>query len=69
MSMPIYRIGARGPRYACTFDGIACQAAQDLFEIVAPATSNVVLREIKLGQYTDFGDMARTKSDLDGVGF
>jgi hypothetical protein len=40
-----------------------------LFEIVAPATANVVIREIKIGQYTDFGDMARTKSGLDGVGF
>src|SRR5215472_4725053 len=38
-----------------TFDGIACQAAQDVFDIVAPATSNVVIREIKIGQYTDFG--------------
>jgi hypothetical protein len=37
---------------------------QDFFEIVAPATSEVRLREIKLGQYTDFGD---AHSDLVSV--
>jgi hypothetical protein len=56
MGTQIHRVGARGPRYACTFDAVACQAVQDFFEIVAPSNSEVRIREIKLGQYTDFGD-------------
>jgi hypothetical protein len=56
MGTQFHRIGARGPRYACTLDGVACQAVQDFFEITAPATSDVRIREIKIGQYTDFGD-------------
>jgi hypothetical protein len=35
---------------------VQIQAAQDLFEIVAPSNSEVRIREIKIGQYTDFGD-------------
>lgn len=44
--------------YTATFSAIAVSAAQDVFELVAPATSRVRIREIKLGQYTDFGDAA-----------
>ena len=60
-STRIHRIGPLGPRFACTFNAISIQAAQDLFEIVAPSNSEVRIREIKIGQYTDFGDV---KSDL-----
>lgn len=41
-----------------TFSAVGVSAAQDLFEIVSPATSNVVIREIRVGQYSDFGDAA-----------
>lgn len=44
--------------YSATFSAVAVTAAQDLFEIVAPANSRLVLREIKIGQYSDFGDAA-----------
>jgi len=44
--------------YTATFSAVAVTAAQDVFEIVAPATSRVRLREVRLGQYTDFGDAA-----------
>lgn len=42
--------------YTATFAGVAVAAAQDAFEIVAPANSRVALREVRLGQYSDAGD-------------
>lgn len=48
--------------YFATFAGVAVTAAQDAFEIVAPGAAahnaRVKVREIRLGQYTDFGDTA-----------
>jgi hypothetical protein len=41
-----------------SFSAVAISAAQDLFEIVAPATRKVVIREIRFGQYSDAGDTA-----------
>lgn len=40
------------------FSAVAVTAAQDVFEIVASATSRVVIREVRLGQYSDAGDAA-----------
>lgn len=37
---------------------VAVSAAQDIFEIVAPATGIIELREVRIGQYSDFGDAA-----------
>jgi hypothetical protein len=37
---------------------VAVTAAQDVFEITAPSNSNVLIRDIKIGQYSDFGDAA-----------
>lgn len=42
--------------YTATFSAVAVSAAQDLFEITAPSNSQVVIRELRLGQYSDFGD-------------
>lgn len=42
--------------YSATFVAVAVSAAQDLFEIVAPSDSYVMIREIRVGQYSDFGD-------------
>lgn len=42
--------------FVATFNAIAITAAQDAFELVAAANSRVVIREIFLGQYSDFGD-------------
>lgn len=42
--------------YAATFSAVAVSAAQDVFEIVAPATKTVAIREIVIGQYSDAGD-------------
>lgn len=45
------------PVFTATFSAVAVSAAQDLWEIVAPAGSaKVTLREIRIGQYSDFGD-------------
>lgn len=42
--------------FTATFSGITISAAQDVFEIVAPSTSRVVIHDIALAQYSDFGD-------------
>lgn len=42
--------------YSAVFSGVAVSAAQDVFELVAHASSRVAVREIRLGQYSDFGD-------------
>lgn len=42
--------------YSAAFSAVSVAAAQDLFEIVAPANSRVRLLEIDIGQYSDFGD-------------
>jgi hypothetical protein len=44
--------------FSATFSAVAVSAAQDLFEIVAPADSRIAIREIRIGQYSDFGDAA-----------
>lgn len=48
--------------YFATFTAVAVTAAQDVFEITAAGASlqdaRVKVREIRLGQYTDFGDAA-----------
>jgi hypothetical protein len=44
--------------YAVTFAAVAVAAAQDLFELVAPADKTLAVRRITIGQYTDFGDSA-----------
>jgi len=46
------------PLFTATFAGVAVSAAQDAFEITAPATSRVKVKEVRLGQYSDFGDAA-----------
>lgn len=42
--------------YSATFVTQAVAAQQDLFEIVADATTQLEIWEVRLGQYTDFGD-------------
>ncbi len=42
--------------YVATFTAVAVTAAQDVFEIVAPSTSRVKIRELRLGQYSDAAD-------------
>ena len=44
------------PVYSATFSAVAVSAAQDLFEIVAPSTARVLIREIVAAQYSDAGD-------------
>lgn len=44
--------------FTAVVSAVAATAAQDVFEIVAPSNSNVLIRDIKLNQYTDFGDAA-----------
>lgn len=53
-----FSLGWLMPIYSATFSAIAVSAAQDLFELVAPASGPVRIREIRIGQYTDFGDAA-----------
>lgn len=42
--------------YSATFSAIAIAAAQDVFEITAPANSRVRITGFLLGQYSDAGD-------------
>jgi hypothetical protein len=44
--------------YTAVFNNTAVTAIQDLFEIVAPADSVVILHDIHLSQNTDVGDAA-----------
>lgn len=44
--------------FTATFSAVAVTAAQDVFELVAHSTCRVRVRDIKIGQYTDFGDAA-----------
>jgi hypothetical protein len=45
-----------GSIHAAAFSAVAVAAAQDVFEIVAPADRMVTLREVRLGQSSDAGD-------------
>jgi hypothetical protein len=45
-----------GMMYAVTFGAVTVSAAQDLFEIVAPADKCVVIHEIAVEQSSDAGD-------------
>ena len=42
--------------FSAAFSAVAVSAAQDLFEVVAPADSRVRLLEIDIAQFSDFGD-------------
>lgn len=44
--------------YTAVFNNVAVTAIQDLFELVAPADSVVMLHDIHLSQNTDVGDAA-----------
>ena len=44
--------------FTATFSAVAVSAEQDVFELVAHASTRVAIREVRLGQYTDFGDAA-----------
>jgi len=44
--------------FTATFTAVAVSAAQDLFELVAPATSRLEILEIDIGQVSDAGDAA-----------
>lgn len=45
-----------GMMYTAQFNAVACTVAQDFFEITASASRVVVLHQITLMQYTEFGD-------------
>jgi len=47
-----------GRMYTAVFNNVAVTAIQDLFELVAPADSVVLLHDIHLSQNTDVGDAA-----------
>lgn len=47
-----------GRRYTVQFQKVAATAAQDLFEIVAPADAIVAIHDISLSQSTELGDAA-----------
>jgi len=46
------------PIYTASFSAYAATKAQDVFQITAPSTNRIRIREIRIGQYTDFGDAA-----------
>lgn len=45
-----------GQRYSCSFQEVAVTAAQDLFELAAPADAVVRLISCRIGQSSDPGD-------------
>jgi len=45
-----------GMMYRAVFEDIAVSAAQDLFEILAPADAVVKVHEVYVGQSSDYGD-------------
>lgn len=45
-----------GLKYTAVFEQVAVTAAQDLFEIVAPADAIVIIHEIHITQSSDAGD-------------
>lgn len=45
-----------GMRYSASFSAVAVSAAQDLFELLAPADACIAIHSIRLGQSSDFGD-------------
>lgn len=45
-----------GRMYSATFEEVAVTAAQDLFQILAPADSAVVLHSLHISQSSDAGD-------------
>jgi hypothetical protein len=53
-----------GPVYSGVVSGVAVSATQDVFELVTHTSSRVRIREIRIGQYSDFGDAA---SEILGV--
>src|SRR5215207_1206238 len=42
--------------FYATFSAVAVTLAQDVFEIATPANVRVRLREVRIGQYSDFAD-------------
>lgn len=58
MSSEDRTIGPAGPIFSAAFAGVAASLTQDVFSIKAPSSSRIRLREIRLAQYTDFGDAA-----------
>ena len=45
-----------GRMYSATFEEVAVTAVQDLFELVAPADSAVILHSVSISQSSDAGD-------------
>lgn len=43
--------------FSAQFNNIGVTTQLDLFDIVAPSNSRVVIRQLEIGQYTDFGDL------------
>lgn len=44
--------------FTAPFTAIAVSLAQDVWEILTPTNSRVAIREVRLGQYSDAGDVA-----------
>jgi len=44
------------PIFSATVNDTGFQTAQDVWEILAPATSRVRIREVRIGQYSEFAD-------------
>lgn len=45
-----------GMRYSGVFEEVAVSAAQDLFELVAPADASIVIHSVRIGQSSDAAD-------------
>lgn len=46
------------PIFIAAFSDTGVNEAQDLWAITAPSNSDIAIREVRFGQFTDFGDAA-----------
>lgn len=53
-----------GRMYSATFEEVAVTAAQDLFQILAPADSTVILHSLYLSQSSEAGDAASEQLNI-----
>lgn len=53
-----------GRMYAAVFEEVAASAAQDLFEVVAPADSAVAIHGVMISQSSDAGDSASEQLNI-----
>lgn len=47
-----------GMKYSAQVNAVSVTAVQDIFELLAPSDAVIIVHEVIIGQYSDFGDSA-----------